>query len=266
MKSVLFFVTVVWAVAIGARPAAAQTDLQPPANVSMRLFLLAGQSNMAGRGKVEPADTKPDPRVWMLDEAGHWQPAIDPLHFDKPDHDGVGPGHAFGLAVAAAEPGTVIGLIPTAVGGVSLDQWKPGGRLYTDAIRRVKIAQQHGVLKGILWHQGEADTKPAKIESYARRLDTLIAAFRRDLGVPDCPVVVGELGVFDREKNANRVPFNGMLDKYPTTRPNTALARSNGLASIGDNTHFNAASARELGRRYADAYLNLQRHPTTEPK
>jgi hypothetical protein len=47
------------------------------------LFLLAGQSNMAGRGKVEPQDAEPHPRVRMLDQAGNWVPAVDPLHFDK---------------------------------------------------------------------------------------------------------------------------------------------------------------------------------------
>ena len=60
---------------------------QPPAtpvDTSRHLFLLVGQSNMAGRGKVEPQDTVPIPRVLMLDKQRTWVPAVDPMHFDKP--------------------------------------------------------------------------------------------------------------------------------------------------------------------------------------
>ena len=60
----------------------------------MHLFLLAGQSNMAGRGEVEAQDRATHPRIWMLDRHGQWVPAADPLHFDKPVA-GVGPGLAF---------------------------------------------------------------------------------------------------------------------------------------------------------------------------
>ena len=60
---------------------------QPPAipvDTPRHLFLLVGQSNMAGRGKVEPQDTVPIPRVLMLDKQRTWVPAVDPMHFDKP--------------------------------------------------------------------------------------------------------------------------------------------------------------------------------------
>ena len=237
-----------------------------PAGQKLDLFLLAGQSNMAGRGKVEGQDKVPDPNVWVLNEKGEWEPAIDPLHFDKVGVDGVGPGRSFGIALAKAEPGHMIGLIPCAVGGVSIGEWKPGGKLYNAAVRRVKIAEQHGTLKGILWHQGEADTRPERIAAYPQKLDALIAAFDKDLDVSNVPVVVGELGVFDPVKNEKRIPFNAMIDKYPDTRPNVALAKSDGFKSIGDNTHFDAASQREFGQRYAEAFLTLIHHPTTEPQ
>ena len=44
----------------------------------VKVFIVAGQSNMAGRGQVEPQDTEPDPRVFVLDKAGQWQPAAEP--------------------------------------------------------------------------------------------------------------------------------------------------------------------------------------------
>jgi len=55
-----------------------------PAPAQMKLFLLIGQSNMAGRGKVEPQDQVVNPHIFMLTKDLKWVPATDPLHFDKP--------------------------------------------------------------------------------------------------------------------------------------------------------------------------------------
>ena len=239
--------------------ASAQASTRPalPADARLDLFVLAGQSNMAGRGVVEAEDKIANPTVWMLTAGGEWAPAIDPIHFDKPKVAGVGLGRTFGIEYAKAHPGVIVGLIPCAVGGVSLDQWKPDGKLYVDAIGRAKLAMKRGTIRGILWHQGEADTKPEKIATYAARLDALVARFRADLGAPAVPLIVGQLGVFDPAKNAARVPFNAMILKYPDGRPNVACVTSEGFKSIGDDTHFDAASQRELGRRYAEAFFKL---------
>ena len=63
------------------------------------IYVLIGQSNMAGRGIVEDQDVLEVPRVltWTQDNA--WAPAVDPLHFDK-KIAGVGPGRTFGLIMA----------------------------------------------------------------------------------------------------------------------------------------------------------------------
>ena len=67
------------------------------------LFLLAGQSNMAGRGTVENEDKVVNPRVLALSKEGKWVPAVDPIHFDKPSA-GVGPGRSFALALMKKSP------------------------------------------------------------------------------------------------------------------------------------------------------------------
>ena len=85
-----------------------------------QLFLLIGQSNMAGRGKIEAQDREPIPRVLMLNKELEWVPAVDPVHFDKPDIVGVGIARTFGRVLANANPSATIGLIPAAVGGTSL--------------------------------------------------------------------------------------------------------------------------------------------------
>jgi hypothetical protein len=51
-----------------------------PARENFQVFLLIGQSNMAGRGTVTPADQVPHPRVLMFNGAGEWVPAVDPMH------------------------------------------------------------------------------------------------------------------------------------------------------------------------------------------
>ncbi len=106
----------------------------------LRLVLLIGQSNMAGRGKVAPADQVTHPRILMLDKALAWVPAKDPVHFDKPGMAGVGLASAFARSMAEHEPEARIGLIPCAVGGTSISQWAPDGALYSNAAARAKHA------------------------------------------------------------------------------------------------------------------------------
>ena len=57
-----------------------------------------------------------------------------------------------------------------------------------------------------------------------------------------------------------------MLEKVSPTWPNVALVKTdNSMKSVGDDTHFDAAAQRELGKRYAAAYLALIHTPTTKP-
>jgi hypothetical protein len=141
---------------------AAQSRLLP-SKEQFRLFLLVGQSNMAGRGDVTPADRVPHPRVLMLSKDGVWVPAVDPMHFDKPVA-GVGLGRSFAIALAEADPDVTIGLIPAAVGGSPIEAWVPGAfyeptasHPWDDALRRAGAALGDGTLDGIRWHQGESD-------------------------------------------------------------------------------------------------------------
>ncbi|MFO1452301.1 MAG: sialate O-acetylesterase [Opitutaceae bacterium] len=225
-----------------------------PAESPRDLFLLIGQSNMAGRGVVEDQDKVPHPRIFMLNAAKAWVPAVDPLHFDKPKIAGVGLGSSFARAVAAAEPNAIIGLIPAAVGGTSLDQWIPDGELYTQAVERAKAAlSQGGRLRAILWHQGEADSQPDKAATYAARFDRLITRLRTDLGSPAAPVIVGELL---HARSASAV-LNPVLRNLPNSVSRCTCIGADGLTDKGDGTHFDSPSLREFGRRYARAFLAL---------
>jgi hypothetical protein len=229
---------------------------KPAAPHDLDLFLLIGQSNMAGRGPVEAQDQEIIPRVFMLNKEMAWVPAVDPLHFDKPAIAGVGLGRTFAKTLLWANHSASIGLIPAAFGGTSLDEWKPGDKLYADAVRRAQEAMKSGKLRGILWHQGEADAGTMEhVSSYRQRFSSMIQHLRTDLNAPDVPVVVGELGEFQKGKFTKEM--NEQLALVPFAVPHSGFASSAGLTDKGDGVHFGSPSAREFGRRYALVFLTL---------
>lgn len=258
-----FVALCVWLLS-GCARASKQSQTSRKETENLHIYLLLGQSNMAGRGIVEPEDQQTHPRVQMLDKNNQWKPARDPMHFDKPIA-GVGPGLTFGKFMADADTKITIGLVPSAAGGSSIDAWKTGGYHdqtksypYDEALKRARIAMQTGQLKGIIWHQGESDSEPGKAEMYAKKLKELITIMRKELNAPDLPVVVATLPDF----YANRVPeaakVNQALQELPAQMPHTACISTADLTHKGDTIHFDSPSARELGRRYAKAMQTLQ--------
>ena len=105
---------------------AQETTVKLPSKKNFHLYILAGQSNMAGRGIIEDQDRVAHPRVLALNQDREWVPAVAPIHFDK-SVAGVGLAKSFAVALAEANPDITIGLIPTACGGSPIESWKPGG-------------------------------------------------------------------------------------------------------------------------------------------
>lgn len=232
-------------------------------DVSMDLYLLIGQSNMAGRGIItEQYKNEGNANVLMLDKENNWIPAKHPLHFDKPTVAGVGPGLSFGIEMAKKNHGIKIGLIPCAVGGTSIDVWQPGGfdkatntHPYDDMLVRLKEAQKSGTLKGVIWLQGESDSSPEKAIGYLEKLRELIERIRKEAGDNSLPFVAGELGRY-KEQYSN---INDQLKQLPVNVNNTAVASSKGFTDKGDSTHFDAASAEKYGERFAKKMKGLQK-------
>ncbi|WP_436832754.1 sialate O-acetylesterase [Parapedobacter sp. DT-150] len=228
----------------------------------MHIYILMGQSNMAGRGTIsDEYSSQGHPSVLMFDERGEWVAARHPLHFDKPKVAGVGPGLTFGMAMAEADSGAVIGLVPCAVGGTPIAKWAPGAydestdtHPYDDAVRRIEKALETGTIKGVIWHQGESDSDEAAAQVYLDKLGELIGRIRTVVGNPALPFVAGQLGRY-RERYQW---INNELAKLPATIPNTGVVSSEGLWHGGDGTHFDSPSAAEFGRRFAAGMLQLQ--------
>ena len=224
------------------------------------VFLLIGQSNMAGRGLLTDELRLSTERVLKWDEkGGKWVEAVEPIVCDRP-FSGAGLAASFARTLADARPTRVIGLVPAAEGGTPLARFMPGGDLYARAIERTRAAlKAGGELKGILWHQGCADSENlATATNYAARLSQMVAAFRKDLDAPDVPFVAGELGRYLGQRYAKHYDVvNAQLHEMAKTCPNMAVVSSRGLTANEDGLHFNTLSLRKFGERYAKAYMEM---------
>jgi hypothetical protein len=240
----------------------APVDQLPPKE-QLHLYLLIGQSNMAGRGALANAPLVSNDRILNFSKENAWVAAVEPLHTDKPIA-AAGLGMSFAREMADADPKVTIGLIPCAVGGTPLQRWQKGGDLYKQALARAKAAMQQGTLKGVLWHQGEGDSgKEDTARSYGARLSQMVKDLRAELGAGDVPFVAGELGDFLAKQGKDGAPsfwpvVNEQIAELPKLVPNAAVAKSSGLKHKGDGVHFDTPSLREFGKRYAEAMKKLQ--------
>jgi hypothetical protein len=222
-------------------------------------FLMIGQSNMAGRGRIGEVPPIENDRLFML-RNGRWQPLREPVNYDRPFA-------GLSLAVSFADEyarrfDCPAGLIPCADGGTGLEDWSAGGPLYDNAVAQTKLAQRCSEVKGILWHQGEEDSgREETARTYGPRFLERLSALRRACDLEHIPVIMGELGSFLADDPQGRCAYfrlvNQALADIAKTHPGIALADSAGLGSNGDYLHFNAEALREFGKRYFRKYMEL---------
>ena len=241
------------------------TQSKKPQKENFHLYLLMGQSNMAGRGKVQSIDTLVHPRVFMLDKEMNWVLAKDPVHFDK-SIAGTGLGLTFGKIVANENPEVRIGLVPCAKGGSSINQWfrdslhrSTKSYPYNEMITRAKMAMGDGNIKGILWHQGESDSGTEyRVESYQQKFYAMLDSMKNDLGIGEVPIVMGEIGHFQYSKKPLAKAINIEFAQLAEANDHIGLVSAAGLTHKGDTTHFNSDAYHALGIRYARKMIELQ--------
>lgn len=234
----------------------------------LHIYILVGQSNMSGRAKVEDEDRQLPKDLFLLDGASKWVPASHPFiqYTNVPNGADLGvikakgkTGLNFGLTFArrmlAANPDVAIGLVVNSQGGSAVDSWLKLSKKsnYDKTLERLAPAGKTGLVKGILWHQGESDLKLG--EKYLERLAGVIEQFRKDFNDPKLPFVAGQLAPLPKDKE-RIAAFNQALLKLPALVPHTAVARTDGFK--GNDIHFDSADTRELGKRYAEEMLKLQ--------
>jgi hypothetical protein len=182
------------------------------------VWILAGQSNMEGVGEMSGKAT-PHPLVRALSMRRAWRLATDPLHVVKESPDwchheskqltraegekirraavkGTGVGIFFGQEMLVRS-GVPQGLICTAHGGTSMQQWSPerkklgGESLYASMLESVRATGQP--VAGVLWYQGESDANSKDAPHYIARMKELVAASRRDLRQADLPWIIVQI-------------------------------------------------------------------------
>jgi len=224
---------------------------------NLHVYLLIGQSNMAGRAPFTKEEAGPVDRCYLLNGEDQWEPAKNPLNRYSTIRKSLGmqkmnPGYAFAKTMLESDKGVSIGLVVNAKGGTSIKLWAKGSKFYKEALRRTRIACKTGTLRGILWHQGESD---AKDDQYLEKLKALIGNLRSDLGAPNLPFVAGEVN--------NVQVINDQIGKLPEAVPYTGFASSEGLKCM-DRWHFDAGSMRLLGQRYAEEMLKIHAKQKTK--
>jgi hypothetical protein len=269
-----------------------------PPKQKLHLYLLIGQSNMQGAGAPYSASLDaPDPRVIKFGSRNGMEPVWvkggHNLTALETNNNGTGMGIEFGKAILAAQsdPEVVVGIVNHAIGSSAIQWWAPGVinnkqvnpvtgqnyKLYDEAVQRVAAASSHGVLKGVLWHQGEyncgtntdPDSDPA---GYAARLQALVSNLRASFSNPSLPFVCGKFvpatwTYADGSPGAfTGLPFRATVEAaladLPNRRSNTFCVDNNGLRGRSDQLiHFDAYSQRLLGQRYAAAINGFHSDP-----
>jgi hypothetical protein len=240
----------------------------------LALFVLAGQSNIAGRGKVPKSDQNANSRVFVFGNDYRWRTAEEPIddpssQVDKVSEDpdaGFSPASAFATSLLEQRPDMVIGLIPCARGGSSIYQWRRSlseNTLYGSCLKRVHAASTMGNVAGVLFFQGEADAIDPELyqeselfpNEWGDRFMDFVDNWRNDLGLPELPVVFAQIG----SNTAPEVFVNWAVVKEQqrlVEMPLCVMITTDDLA-LQDAVHFTSESYRIIGKRFAEAYLTL---------
>ncbi len=250
-------------------------DQQDRSVGTVRIVILAGQSNMGGSGKVAellpelaaPLEAVP---MWNTKEEA-WEPVRGGMLAEK---KGFGPELAFAHAVA--EAGQDVRIVKFSKGGTGLvHDWNPDREdsLYHQLIahcERAAAAVDPARIEwaGLLWMQGEQDSKDSGDDSaalaYADNLRGLIERVRDALDTPDLPVVIGRLhDQLGMTKPHVGLDF-GQFEKVRAAQvevaesdPRIEWVDTDGFPLKDDQIHFNTEGCLKLGRAFAEAWLGL---------
>ncbi|WP_437998135.1 sialate O-acetylesterase [Sorangium sp. So ce185] len=246
----------------GAGGAGGASSSAGPAEPVFHVFLLLGQSNMAGYPKASNADKMENPRIKVLgfDDCaatgrveGEWDIAAPPLH--ECWNGAIGPGDYFAKTILDRYPAQdSIGLVPSALSGEKVETFmKAGGSKWNWILSRAKAAQEAGgVIEGILFHQGESNCgDPA----WPGKVKTFISDLRADLGLGDVPFLAGELLY-----SGSCARHNSLVGQLPGLVANAHVVSAEGLAIDPADTwnlHFGHDALVTLGTRYAEKMIGV---------
>jgi hypothetical protein len=246
------------------------------------IFLCLGQSNMEGFPGIDEKHKAVDKRFQVLAAVdfpdlnrtkGNWYDALPPL---CRANSGLSPADYFGRTLIVNLPANIrVGVINVSVAGCKIEMFQKDqyqayaatapawmadiikqydGNPYQRLVEMAKLAQKDGVIKGILFHQGESNTNdkdwPTKVKSV---YDNLI----KDLNLKpeSVPLLAGE--VVNADQQGVCASMNAIIAELPKTIPNSHVISSKGCEAQPDRLHFSQAGYVELGKRYGERMLKL---------
>ena len=257
-------------------------------NPDFHIYLCIGQSNMEGAARIEAQDTTNiDSRFKILEaldcpqlgrQMGQWYAAKPPL---CRCNTRLSPADYFGRTMLENMPqNQSLGLVHVAVAGSKIEIFdkikykayldssakeKPwminmansyGGNPYQRLIEMAKIAQQSGVIKGILLHQGESNTGDKTWPAQVKKIyDDILTDL--DIAPNSIPLLSGELVA--TEQGGKCASHNAIIATLPQTIPKAVVVLSAGLTAAKDGLHFDSAGVREFGKRYAEALMQYSK-------
>ena len=253
------------------------------ADPNFQIYLCFGQSNMEGNATPEAQDYENVSERFKMMAAvdfsnpvrkrGEWYIAIPPLCRQG---TGLTPADYFGRTMVEKQADNItVGVINVAVGGTSIkgfmeeyvadyvagetDWFKNHMANYDNnpfrrLVETAKRAQNYGIIRGILMHQGETDggmgnwTENVK-KVYERLLSEL------NLSADNVPLLAGETVQTDQGGYCGG--FNSVIATLPNVIPTAHVISSKGCPQKGDGLHFTAEGYRTIGKRYAECMLKL---------
>lgn len=280
-KSLLVFLSTVLPLGMSLSASVARAEGPDP---KFYIFLCFGQSNSEGfPGLQEQDKVGIDPRFRMLAavdfpemnrKAGQWYDAVPPLC--RPSN-GIGPDDYFGRTVVAGLPKDVrVGVVNVSVAGCKIElfdkdhfqdyaktapTWMVGiikaynGNPYQHLVDMAKLAQKDGVIKGMVFHQGESNTGDKEWPNKVKGVyDNLVKDLNLDAA--SVPFLAGE--VVNADQHGACAAMNPIIDELPKTLPNSYVISSAGCTALPpDHLHFTPEGYRELGKRYGEQMLKL---------
>jgi hypothetical protein len=227
------------------------------------LWIVSGQSNATGQGKLPGPD--PDPAVEMYDEAaGAWVPAKDPLALDrlkmkggKKQSCGVGPWQTAALAVAKGT-GKKVRITGSSNNGRAISFWDEGADGWKCLSEIIDKAGKNADV--FLWYQGESDgLKSVTEEKYLEKLTDLVKRIRARAGNPKMTAVIVQIGALAPKKPMS--PIREAQRLYAEKDDNAILVTALGRP-LRDPYHLKKASYIELGQEIGRALLRTRAKKT----
>jgi len=255
---------------------------------NFHIYICFGQSNMEGNAAIAADDktgvnsrfqmmsVAPDDFQHMGRSVGNWYTATPPLcRWDT----GLTPADYFGRTLVDSLPDSVkVGVIVVAIGGSGIDAfdkdnytqyyqnadaWQKGlmdiygGNPYAKIIEMAKLAQQKGVIKGILLHQGESNNGQT---DWPRKIQKIYNNMLKDLNIEpnSIPLLAGEM--LQQDQGGICWGMNSIIATLPYYIPDSYAISSKECTGNGiDGFHFSTVGARELGKRYGLQMLSISK-------